>query len=768
MGQLDFIETHQGQMTEPIGIELKMMKNTIRCVVVSALVTAVLSTWCSAAGDPGRTDSALIRARSGGAGLVKQVCDLIYQGQFSRAKRLIEASASRLSQSDRLRALAGIIAQYDAIQEDRSLTRKDAFNEQLDELKALGINHADESLVRIVANDTLDPNDPNEGDIITESLSVIARASEFADDKQRNALFDDAYVKEIVHRAIDRAAQYEADGKWLEAYSECHAWLKAIDPNNQGYEEHADALWDKIVISSSFEDSPCETSQERYQGVRKEIFQRVIRTLGGNYVAGIDYAEMATLALERCKLLAEVMAVRPQDANDMVNYERPEPDELTAWGATMDTLLAEVKRSPTGLNIKQFLQYFDRVLALNQTTVTLPEAILIAQFSEATLSGLDPHTAIIWPRQVEDFNKAMTNEFTGVGIEISKEKGLLTVASLLLDTPAYRSGLDAGDVIEAVNGVLTKDMSLHCAVKKITGPKGTEVNLTIRNADTDQLKEVTITRDRIVVPTIRGWLRHESGEWEHLVDEKERIAYVRLTSFSGETADDFEDVLRSIEGDGLNGLIVDLRANAGGLLSSAVAITNKFIRRGLIVSTQPQYGSQPEYSWAEAKDTHPDYPMVVLVNSASASASEIVSGALADDKYERAVLVGNRTHGKGSVQVIVSDPVYGAHLKYTMAYYHLPSGQRVNSQEAREKLGLTDWGVAPDVPIRLRSDELKALWDIQRDNAVLVQAKHVKSDSAVEKHTIQEILKADPQLAVALLVVRTKQIEAAAPVVAMH
>ena len=744
------------------------MKKEIQYIVISALITAALSTWCSAAGGPGQTGSALIPTRSGGEGLVKQVCGLIYQGQFSRAKRLIEASASRLSQSDRVRALVGIIAQYDAIQKERSLTRKDAFNEQLDELKALASKDLGGSPVETVAEHSLDPNDPNEVDIITESLSVIAKASEFADSKQRDALFNDVYVKGIVQRAIDRAAQYEVEGKWLEAYSECHAWLKAIDPNNQGYKEYADTLWDKIVISSSFEDSPCETSQERYQGVRKEIFQRVIRTLGRNYVAGIDYAEMATLGLERCKLLAEVMAVRPQDVNDTVAYERPEHNELTAWTATMDTLLAEVKRSPTGLNIKQFLQYFDRVLALNKTTVTLPEAILIAQFSEATLSGLDPHTAIIWPRQVEDFNKAMTNEFTGVGIEISKEKGQLTVASLLLDTPAYKSGLDAGDVIEAVNGVKTKDMSLHCAVKKITGPKGTEVNLTIRNADTDQLKEITITRDKIVVPTIRGWLRHESGDWEHMVDTDERIAYVRLTSFSGETADDFEDVLRSIEEEGLNGLIVDLRANAGGLLSSAVAVTNKFIRRGLIVSTQPQYGSQPEYSWADAKDTHPEYPMVVLVNGASASASEIVSGALADEKYERAVLVGNRTHGKGSVQVIVSDPVYGAHLKYTMAYYHLPSGQRVNSQEAREKLGLNDWGVAPDVPIRLRSDELKELWGIQRDNAVLVQARHVKSDSAIEKHTIQEILKADPQLAVALLVVRTKQIEAAVPVVAMH
>jgi len=744
------------------------MKKIIRSVAIPALILGVFAPWGNAALDAGRTGGALIQGQSGGESLVEQVCALIYQGQFVRARRLIQASPSGLTQSERVRALEEVISQYEAIQKDRLLAREAAFNEQLTELNELALDDANEIPAEAIAENTRDPDDPNEVDVITEALAVIAKASEFADNQQRQMLFGDVFVKDIIQRAVDRASQYEAEGKWLEAYSECHAWLKTIDPNNEGYKDYADALWDKVAISSTFEDSPCETSQERYEGVRKEIFQRVIGTLGRSYVAGIDYAEMATLGLERSKLLAEVMAVRPQDANDTVNYERPEPAELRAWIATVDTLLAEVKRSPTGLNIRQFLQYFDKVLSLNQTTVALPEAILIAQFSEATLSGLDPHTSIIWPRQVEDFNKAMTNEFTGVGIEISKEKGRLTVASLLLDTPAYKSGLDAGDVIEAVNGVATKDMSLHCAVKKITGPKGTEVNLTVRNTDTDQIREVAITRDRIVVPTIRGWLRHESGQWEHMVDPDERIAYVRLTSFSGETADDFEDVLRSIERDGLNGLIIDLRANSGGLLSSAVAITDKFIKRGLIVSTQPQFGSPPEFHQAQDKETHPDYPIVVLVNSASASASEIVSGALADAKYERAVLVGNRTHGKGSVQVIMSDRAYGAHLKYTMAYYHLPSGQRVNSREAREKLGLTDWGVAPDVPIRLRSDELRNLWDIQRDNAVLVQAGHERQDAAVEKHTIQEILKADPQLAVGLLVVRTKQIEASAPVVAMH
>jgi carboxyl-terminal processing protease len=151
---------------------------------------------------------------------------------------------------------------------------------------------------------------------------------------------------------------------------------------------------------------------------------------------------------------------------------------------------------------------------------------------------------------------------------------------------------------------------------------------------------------------------------------------------------------------------------------------------------------------------------VILINSSSASASEIVAGALADPKYERAVLVGDRTHGKGSVQGITHYPGGGAQLKYTMAYYHLPSGQRVKSRDAVEKEGSKDWGVGPDVEVKLNSNEMREMLDVQRDNDVLVQAARDEHSDSYKKHTLEETLKADPQLAVGLLVVKAKLIEA--------
>ena len=388
----------------------------------------------------------------------------------------------------------------------------------------------------------------------------------------------------------------------------------------------------------------------------------------------------------------------------------------------------------------------------------MPRPVLITQFAEASLSALDRYTLMIWPRQIADFEKEMTKEFTGIGIEISKEKGLLTVVSLLPDTPAYNSGLDARDVIEGVDGVETKDMTLICAVRRITGPANTQVTLTIRRPGEEKARNITITRAKITVPAIRGWQRAQAGKWLYMIDESNKIGYVRITSFDSRTASDFEKVLAGLKAEGLKGLILDLRFNTGGLLDSAVEVADKFLKEGWIVSTRPRL----VWTWEKAheKGTHPNYPVVVLINRYSASASEIVAGALADKKHKRAILVGERTYGKGSVQGITSYPKGGAQLKYTMAYYHLPSGQRVESQGAMKKQGRGDWGIAPNIEVKLRSDEMRRIADVQRDNSVLVKADHDQEAEPLKRHTAEQTLAADPQLAVAVLVVKSKLIQA--------
>jgi carboxyl-terminal processing protease len=698
--------------------------------------------------------------------LVTRACAQIYEGHFEEAGSLVSDLKSDSLLGRQIKELQQIADEYEALAIQRDVARHEAFESQMGKLRKLEKGESVElnDVTAVSLNEDNDPNDakdPNEVELLLMSLSVITRACEYANESQRLACMDDPFVKATIQKAIDRAVDYEAEGKWLEAYTECFAWLKAIDPNDDVYKDYAEELWDKVVIASAFEDSPCETSVERFEGIVPDIFKRVIKTLNYYYVNNrIDFADMATKALQRCKLLAEVMTNRTIDPNDVLEYEPPTGDQVVQWNGALDGLIELIKASKKEISVGGFLGLFEKVLEYNKATINLPHSIVISQFAEASLASLDPHTTIIWPRRVQDFTKAMTNEFTGVGIEIRKKNGLLTVASLLLDTPAYKAGLDAGDVIETVDGLATKDMSLNCAVKKITGPKGTEVKLAVRRSKDGSLEDMVITRGRIIMPTVRGWLREEGGNWLHMIDPNRGIGYVRITSFSGETSEDFENVLYDLEKQGLKGLILDLRSNSGGLLSSAVSIVDMFVKKGLIVRTQPgNGGGMPDYKMAHTKGTHPDYPMVVLVDEISASASEIVSGALADDLYERAVLVGKRTHGKGSVQVIVTDPEYMSQLKYTMAYYHLPSGQRVNSRSDMEKAGRKDWGVTPDVKISLRSDELRKLIAIQSDNAVLVQANHNEEDDAIKKHSAEDVIKADAQLAAGILVIKAKQIE---------
>jgi len=723
--------------------------------------------------DPCATDVRAAESIAAESGTVAKACRSIFQGKFDVAGQLIDkATVAGQPQPRFLRELAEITDEYEAISRRRQSAREAAYAKQLAELEKLERGDVND----VGDANSVDPNDPNDFSAV---LLVIGKAREFADEAQRERLLGRDFVKQMIQKAIDRAAEFEAEGKWLEAYTNCYYWLTAIDPNNEAYSDYAEQLLDKAQIAASFEDSPCETSKERYLGVKKEMFDRAVYALSVNYVSMVNFYEMASEGLNRCKLLAEVLAVqsgfglnsqgdedpnKASEGNANGSFTPPDRQKLMAWSAALAGVEDEMSESVAGFNKAKFAEVFDRVLKLNTTIAQLPESILITQFAEAALSALDPYTVMVWPKQVQDFEKLMMNEFTGIGIEISKRQGQLTVASLLPDTPAYNSGLDAGDVIEKVDSLETKDMSLICAVHKITGPKGTEVELTIKRPGEEKTKDITITRAKITVPTIRGWQRTEAGKWRYMIDDQERIGYLRLTSFSGDSAEEMEKVLIELEAEGLNGLILDLRYNTGGLLDTAVEVSDKFIDGGLIVKTQPGpgLGKWPSYSTAHKGNTHPNYPLVVLVNSGSASASEIVAGALADKEHKRALLVGARTHGKGSVQGITRYPGGGAQLKYTMAYYHLPSNQRVESQDAMKKLGRTDWGVGVNVEVKLRSDELKEMIDMQRDNDVLVQAGRNGVSPELKKHTIEESLASDPQLAVGLLVVKSKLIQARA------
>ncbi len=337
---------------------------------------------------------------------------------------------------------------------------------------------------------------------------------------------------------------------------------------------------------------------------------------------------------------------------------------------------------------------------------------LVTGAIKGMLWELDPHSAYISPEDLDEFRKHSKGEFGGVGIEIDPTPSGLIVISPIEDTPAYHAGILAGDRILAIDGVSAEPpMVVTEAMQRIMGQPGTTVNLTVFHPSHSVPRTIPVRRAMIKIASVKGWYRPDGGDWMCFLDEEERIAYLRITSFVGATPEELKRMIQSLQEQRMRGLVLDLRDNGGGLLGSAIEVADLFLSDGTIVTTR-RYGDpskdgdgEPLEEWtATAEGTLSSFPMVVLTNHVSASASEIVAGALRD--HDRAVLVGERTFGKGSVQNVypLPPPQQEAHIKLTVAYYYLPDGECIH----RTKKSVEDgsWGVGPDEEVVLSEKEL--------------------------------------------------------------
>lgn len=325
------------------------------------------------------------------------------------------------------------------------------------------------------------------------------------------------------------------------------------------------------------------------------------------------------------------------------------------------------------------------------------------ELMEAAIQGmlrkLDPYSSYIGREEVTSFNESVDQEFGGIGIQvhISATTGRLTVVTPLPGTPAYKAGIQADDTIMEIEDESTEGFTIQDAVKRLKGKPGEEVRIGVLHAGTPDIEQISVVRDIIQVNTVLGDNYDDDASWDYMFDETKKIGYVRLTHFSRRSAEELNDAMESLIDDGLQGLVLDLRDNPGGLLSQAVEVCDMFVEEGLIVSTRGR--NSPERSWeAHKQKTFSSFPMAVLVNRYSASASEIVSACLQDHK--RAVIVGERSWGKGSVQNVINLEAGASALKLTTASYHRPSGKNIhrfpNSKDEDE------WGVTPDEGYQLR------------------------------------------------------------------
>ncbi len=283
------------------------------------------------------------------------------------------------------------------------------------------------------------------------------------------------------------------------------------------------------------------------------------------------------------------------------------------------------------------------------------------------LATLDPHSSFLDPDTYKELKTDTKGEFGGLGIEISIKDDILTVIAPIEDTPAYRAGLKAGDQIVKIDDKLTKDIGIMEAVKLLRGPKGSEVTVTIMRESYSKPKPFTIIREIIRIESVKARTL-ENG-----------YGYIRLSQFQERTDEDLESALNKLHKEnssGLKGIVLDLRNNPGGLLDQAVKVSDYFLKNGLIVYTEGREEGSSMKFVAHEDGTEPDYPLVVLINGGSASAAEIVAGALKD--HSRAILLGTRSFGKGSVQTIIplSD---NSGLRLTTAKYFTPNGVSIQA-----------------------------------------------------------------------------------------
>jgi carboxyl-terminal processing protease len=381
---------------------------------------------------------------------------------------------------------------------------------------------------------------------------------------------------------------------------------------------------------------------------------------------------------------------------------------------------------------------------------------LIEAAIRGVLAKLDPYSVYIGPDEVQRFRADIESEFGGIGIQIDVDEGQLKVLSPIYGTPACRAGLLAGDRILEIDGKSTDGLSIDDAVGMLKGDEGASVTLTVIHPGKEAKEKITLKRERIHVDTVLGDRRKPDGQWELMLDPKLRIGYVRLTAFSRDTAGQLRRALKQLQAEKLRGLILDLRFNPGGLLTAAVDTSDLFVAEGRIVSTEGR--NSPARVWNSQKEgTFEGFPMVVLVNRFSASASEIVAACLQDHK--RAVIVGERTWGKGSVQNLIELEDGRSALKLTTASYRRPSGKNIHRfPDAKES---DEWGVTPDAgyKLELSDDEMLALIQARRQRDILqppapaasaVAAKpspSAKSAAAVDRQLQAAVKHLDTELA---------------------
>jgi carboxyl-terminal processing protease len=440
-----------------------------------------------------------------------------------------------------------------------------------------------------------------------------------------------------------------------------------------------------------------------------------------------------------CVALLIVMGVEfaSLNARTSVSAQEPSATPQVESGEAAGALPAKEDKQAAAKRVAEEYE-LQKLLAdtLDQVERNYVKNISRRELMEAAIHGvlskLDQYSNYISPDDLGQFKTSVENQFGGIGIQIDFNRdGRIVVISPLVGSPAYRAGIQADDLIVEIEGQSTEEIhSRDDAVAKLKGEPGTKVTITTLRPSTGDRNTISIERELVQLETVMGDQRKSDDTWDFMLDHERKIGYIRITGFGRDTERDLTRALDELKREKMRGLIVDLRFNTGGLLNSAIAVADLFVANGKIVSTEGRNTKSRRWD-AHQEGTYDGFPMVLLVNRFSASASEIVSACLQDHK--RAIVIGERTWGKGSVQNVVELEGGKSALKLTTASYQRPSGKNIHRfPDAKES---DEWGVVPDAGQELKLDEaeLHQLMSARRHRDILLVNHHAAKAADMAK-----------------------------------
>ena len=544
------------------------------------------------------------------------------------------------------------------------------------------------------------------------------------------------WLQEMVDNVLVEIERHQGLGQWRDAVA-LYVILRELYPERKEFEDGFNASRKRAHIEMVY--GPKSTWQTDLRGVNAGAIKEILGRMESDYVEDVDFRALCLSGLEQMVILAETRSLKESfptlGDQDLVDH----------FSNRVNGVIKNCKREKSKFKPRDIRSAFEQVLKINEDSLRLPECILVDEFIAGLMDPLDEFTAVIWPAEVDEFNKHTRGEFVGVGIQITKPEGQpVRVESPLENTPACRAGVKPGDFITHIDGKSTVDITVMQAVRLITGEPGTTVTLTLKDPMTEVSHDLILKREMIEIRTIAGHKRDESKPtgWDYFLDAESKIGYVRVSGFMDKTVSDLKAVLKQLRNEDCRGLILDLRFNPGGLLTSARDMCELFLHSDdPIVRTRGRNHSQDQEIHARAREGWGELPLIVLVNEYSASASEIVAGALAGKR--QACVIGDRTFGKGSVQNLIPIADNQAYLKLTTAHYYIYDMDLPSTDPwfcLHKRPGAKVWGVEPHVKVKVIPQEVNKILRLRRERDVLKG----KDQAEVPKEVLDRLATTQP------------------------